>query len=83
MNNGTQMPSIQFGEDTTFDTLVALLKDWYVRLWFEDTDHILCCQIVKAEDYDKVSVFAYSTTAQDYVTPLTVEIDKIRKIEVL
>lgn len=83
MNNGTEMPAIQFSEDASFDTLVSVLAGWCVRLWFEDVDHILVCQIVKAEDYDKVSVLAYSATAEDYVAPLTVEIDKIRKIEVM
>lgn len=83
MNNGTEMPAIQFSEDASFDTLVSVLRDWCVRLWFEDSDHILVCQIVKAVDYDQMEVFAWSATAQDYVTPLTVAIDKIRKVEVL
>jgi hypothetical protein len=77
------MPHIQFSEYASFDTLVSVLHDWTVRLWFEDTDHILVCSIGKAEDYDKVNVLAWSATAQDYVTPLVVEIDKIRKIEVM
>jgi hypothetical protein len=83
MKNGTEMPPIQWGEDTTFDTLGSLLKDWTVRLWFEDTEHILACQIVRPADYDRMEVLAWSNTAQDYVTPLTIEIDKIRKIEVM
>lgn len=83
MNGGTEMPAIQFSDDASFDTLVSVLKGWCVRLWFEDTDHILVCMIDEAEDYDRVKVRAYSSTAEDYVTPLTIEIDKIRKIEVM
>jgi hypothetical protein len=83
MNNGTEMPAIQFSDDASFDTLCSVLHDWTVRLWFEDTDHILVCQMGRAVDYDKVNVLAWSATAQDYVTPLVVEIDKIRKIEVM
>lgn len=83
MNNGTQMPPIQWGEDTTFDTLVSVLMGWSVRLWFEDTDHILSCQVIEAMGYDRMSVLAWSSTAQNYVTPLVIEIDKIRKIEVM
>jgi hypothetical protein len=83
MNNGTQMPPIQWGDGTSFDTLVSVLKDWCVRLWFEDTDHILVCQIVKATYSDQMEVLGWSATANDYVTPLTVDIDKIRKVEVM
>ena len=83
MNNGTEMPAIQFGEDTSFDTLVSVLKDWCVRMWFTDTNAILVCMVREAMDYDKVDVLAWSATANDYITPLVVEIDKIRKIEVL
>jgi hypothetical protein len=83
MNKGTEMPAVQFGPDASFDTLVSVLKDWNVRLWFEDTDHILVCQIVKPVDYDQMEVLAWSNTAQDYIIPLTIEIDGIRKIEVM
>jgi hypothetical protein len=83
VNNGTEMPAIQFSDDASFDTLVSVLKGWTVRLWFEDTDHILVCEVVTAEDYDRMKVKAWSATAGDYVTPLTVEIDKIRKVEVM
>lgn len=84
MKNGTEMPSIVFGEDTSFDTLVSVLSGWCVRLWFEDTNGpILVCQMGEAVDYDKVNVLAWSATAQDYVTPLIIDIDKIRKIEVM
>lgn len=83
MRNGTAMPLIQFSEDASFDTLVSVLKNWCVRLWFEDTGHILVCLVRGALDYDKMEVLAWSATAQEYVAPVVVEIDKIRKIEVL
>jgi hypothetical protein len=83
MNNGTEMPPIQWGEDTTFDTLGSILKGWTVRLWFEDTNVILVCEVLGIEDYDRLRVKAWSETAQDYITPLTIEADKIRKVEVM
>lgn len=83
MKNGTEMPSIQFGEDTSFDTLCTMLENWCVRLWFEDTPVILVCMIRRPLPDDKVDVLAWSETAQNYITPLVIEIDKIRKIEVM
>ena len=77
------MPAIQFSDDCSFDTLVSVLKGWCVRLWFEDTAHILVCQIGKAHDYDRMEVLAWSATANDYIIPLTIDIDKIRKVEVM
>ena len=56
MKNGTEMPSIQFGEDTSFDTLCTMLENWCVRLWFEDTPVILVCMIRRPLPDDKVDV---------------------------
>ena len=83
MNGHTALPNVQFGEGTTYDTLVSVLKGWCVRLWFEDTDAILVCQIVDANYDDTMNVIGWSPTAGDYITPLVIECDKVRKVEVL
>jgi hypothetical protein len=89
MKNDTEMPTIQFGEGNTYDML-GILTGLSVRLWFEDTEAILVCTVKSigfsefgGETKDAMMVLGWSTTAGDYVTPLVVEIDKIRKIEVM
>ena len=91
MNGDTALPTIQFSSDASYDTLVSVLKDWCVRLWFDGTDVILVCRIVgpnavEAPDgtwTDFVEVIGWSATAGDYITPLSVEVDSIRKVEIL
>lgn len=87
MNGHEEMPKIGFAsEGPTYDTMHSILNGWCVRVWLTGG-----CALVAQWDgeatlpngEDGTRLIAWNTTAENYINPVVVPTDDIRKIEVL
>ena len=80
------MPVITFGPECSYDTIDTILSSWGVKIWLKQGAIITaawgCCT---AGDNDETValVKAWSDTANDFATPLSIPVDSITKLEVL
>ncbi len=87
MNGHTEMPAISFSKDADYGTMHAVLHNWCVRVWFTDTDAILVArwegEATMPNGDDGTGLIVWDNTAGDYINPVVVPTDNIRKVEVL
>lgn len=87
MNNHTEMPVIGWADDgPTYDTLHTVMQDWCARVWLTD-GYILVArwdgEAVTPSGEDGTRLIVWDNTAGDYVSPVIIPTDNIRKIEIL
>jgi len=86
VNGHQDMPQIGFSEHADYDTMHSVLTDWCCRIWTTDGPILVAKWRGESETPDGdsgTSLLVWNAEMEDYMTPLIIPTDTIRKIEVL